>query len=231
MLERIVELSIRQRFAVLAAVFIFAAVGIYSFGRLKIDAVPDITNVQVQINTSAPGFSPLEAEQRITYPVETAIAGLPGLSYTRSVSRYGLSQVTVVFEDGTDIYFARHLVNERLPALRVARLRCRRGTAAGPRGPRHVLRPAAGEAVLVALTRGARVRPLAASDRAARPLGLELCGAAILHRLPLQGRLLKDPLHRVGLLLHGSSRETSCELTHGLLVLCAFGLDRISLRD
>ena len=103
MLERIVELSIRQRFAVLAAVFIFAAVGIYSFGRLKIDAVPDITNVQVQINTSAPGFSPLEAEQRITYPVETAIAGLPGLSYTRSVSRYGLSQVTVVFEDGTDM--------------------------------------------------------------------------------------------------------------------------------
>ena len=118
MLERIVELSIRQRFAVLAAVFIFAAVGIYSFGRLKIDAVPDITNVQVQINTSAPGFSPLEAEQRITYPVETAIAGLPGLSYTRSVSRYGLSQVTVVFEDGTDIYFARQLVNERLQAVR-----------------------------------------------------------------------------------------------------------------
>ena len=118
MLERIVELSIRQRFAVLAAVFIFAAVGIYSFGRLKIDAVPDITNVQVQINTSAPGFSPLEAEQRITYPVETAIAGLPGLSHTRSVSRYGLSQVTVVFEDGTDIYFARQLVNERLQAVR-----------------------------------------------------------------------------------------------------------------
>ena len=118
MLERIVELSIRQRFAVLASVFIFAAVGIYSFGRLKIDAVPDITNVQVQINTSAPGFSPLEAEQRITYPVETAIAGLPGLSHTRSVSRYGLSQVTVVFEDGTDIYFARQLVNERLQAVR-----------------------------------------------------------------------------------------------------------------
>ena len=118
MLEKIVELSIRQRFAVLAAVFICAALGIYSFGRLKIDAVPDITNVQVQINTSAPGFSPLEAEQRITYPVETAIAGLPGLSYTRSVSRYGLSQVTVVFEDGTDIYFARQLVNERLQGVR-----------------------------------------------------------------------------------------------------------------
>ena len=118
MLNRIIELSIRQRFAVLVAVLLLAALGIYNFGRLKIDAVPDITNVQVQINTSAPGFSPLEAEQRITFPVETAIAGLPGLEYTRSVSRYGLSQVTVVFEDGTDIYFARQLVNERLQGVR-----------------------------------------------------------------------------------------------------------------
>lgn len=118
MLNRIIELSIRQRFAVLGAVLLLAALGIYNFGRLKIDAVPDITNVQVQINTSAPGFSPLEAEQRITFPVETAIAGLPGLEYTRSVSRYGLSQVTVVFEDGTDIYFARQLVNERLQGVR-----------------------------------------------------------------------------------------------------------------
>ncbi|MBS7670959.1 efflux RND transporter permease subunit [Croceicoccus gelatinilyticus] len=118
MLEKIIELSIRQRIAVLVAVLLLAALGIYNFGRLKIDAVPDITNVQVQINTSAPGFSPLEAEQRITFPVETAIAGLPGLEYTRSVSRYGLSQVTVVFEDGTDIYFARQLVNERLQAVR-----------------------------------------------------------------------------------------------------------------
>ena len=118
MLEKIIELSIRQRIAVLVAVLLLAALGIWNFGRLKIDAVPDITNVQVQINTSAPGFSPLEAEQRITFPVETAIAGLPGLEYTRSVSRYGLSQVTVVFEDGTDIYFARQLVNERLQAVR-----------------------------------------------------------------------------------------------------------------
>ena len=118
MLNRIIELSIRQRFAVLVAVLLLAALGIYNFGRLKIDAVPDITNVQVQINTSAPGFSPLEAEQRITFPVETAIAGLPGLEYTRSVSRYGLSQVTVVFADGTDIYFARQLVNERLQSVR-----------------------------------------------------------------------------------------------------------------
>ena len=88
--------------------------------RLPIDAVPDITNVQVQINTEAPGYSPLEAEQRITFPIETAIAGLPRLEYTRSLSRYGLSQVTVVFEDGTDIYFARQLVNERLREAHVA---------------------------------------------------------------------------------------------------------------
>lgn len=118
MLEKIIQLSIRQRFAVLVAVLLLAALGIFSFSKLKIDAVPDITNVQVQINTSAPGFSPLESEQRITFPIETAIAGLPGLEYTRSVSRYGLSQVTVVFEDGTDIYFARQLVNERLQGVR-----------------------------------------------------------------------------------------------------------------
>lgn len=118
MLERIIRLSIRHRWVVLAIVLMLAAVGVWNFGRLKIDAVPDITNVQVQINTAAPGFSPLEAEQRITFPVETALAGLPGLEYTRSVSRYGLSQVTVIFEDGTDIYFARQLVNERLQGVR-----------------------------------------------------------------------------------------------------------------
>lgn len=118
MLEKIIELSIRQHVAVLVAALLLAAIGVYGFGRLKIDAVPDITNVQVQINTAAPGFSPLEAEQRITFPVETAIAGLPGLEYTRSVSRYGLSQVTVVFADGTDVYFARQLVNERLQGVR-----------------------------------------------------------------------------------------------------------------
>ncbi|MFN9356152.1 MAG: efflux RND transporter permease subunit, partial [Alphaproteobacteria bacterium] len=111
--ERIILFSIRQRWLVMALAAGLAALGIYNYQHLLIDAVPDITNVQVQINTEAPGFSPLEAEQRITYPVETAIAGLPGLSYTRSISRYGLSQVTVVFKDGTDIYFARQLVNER----------------------------------------------------------------------------------------------------------------------
>jgi cobalt-zinc-cadmium resistance protein CzcA len=117
-LERIIALSIRFRWAVLAVVLATAAIGVWSFQRLAIDATPDITNVQVQINTEAAGFSPLEAEQRVTFPVETAIAGVPGLQYTRSVSRYGLSQVTAVFADGTDIYFARQLVNERLQAAR-----------------------------------------------------------------------------------------------------------------
>ncbi len=120
MLERIIRFSIAQRWIVLACVAGLAALGIYNFQRLPIDAVPDITNVQVQINSEAAGYSPLEAEQRITFPVETAIAGLPGLDYTRSVSRYGLSQVTVVFEDGTDIYRARQLVSERIQSAREA---------------------------------------------------------------------------------------------------------------
>jgi cobalt-zinc-cadmium resistance protein CzcA len=118
MLDRIVEISVRNRALVLLAVALLAALGVYNYFRLSIDAVPDITNVQVQINTAAPGYSPLEAEQRITFTVETAMAGLPRLSYTRSVSRYGLSQVTVVFEDGTDIYFARQRVAERLQEAR-----------------------------------------------------------------------------------------------------------------
>jgi len=118
LLERIIALAIRYRWVVLALALLSVVIGVWSFQRLPIDATPDITNVQAQINTEAPGFSPLEAEQRITFPVETAIAGLPGLEYTRSVSRYGLSQVTVVFRDGTEIYFARQLVNERLQAAR-----------------------------------------------------------------------------------------------------------------
>jgi cobalt-zinc-cadmium resistance protein CzcA len=92
--------------------------GVYSFQRLPIDALPDITNVQVQINSEAPGYSPLEVEQRITYPVETTLAGLPYLMETRSISRYGLSQVTVIFEEGTDIYFARQLINSRLQEVK-----------------------------------------------------------------------------------------------------------------
>jgi cobalt-zinc-cadmium resistance protein CzcA len=114
MLERIIDIALRRRALVLAAAAALAGLGIYNYQLLPIDAVPDITNVQVQINTEAPGFSPLETENRITFPVETALSGLPRLEYTRSVSRYGLSQVTAVFEEGTDIYFARQLVNERL---------------------------------------------------------------------------------------------------------------------
>ncbi|MBN9264037.1 MAG: CusA/CzcA family heavy metal efflux RND transporter, partial [Hyphomicrobium sp.] len=118
MLRLFVHLSIRYRWIVMAAVFALGALGVWSFQRLAIDAVPDITNVQVQINTEAPGYSPLEVEQRITFLVETAIAGLPGMELTRSISRYGLSQVTVVFHDGTDIYRARQLVSERVQSVR-----------------------------------------------------------------------------------------------------------------
>jgi cobalt-zinc-cadmium resistance protein CzcA len=118
MFERIIGFSIAQRWLVLLAVLGMAALGIYSYQKLPIDAVPDITNVQVQINTATPGYSPLETEQRVTYPIETVMAGLPGLQQTRSLSRYGLSQVTVIFKDGTDIYFARQLVNERIQSAR-----------------------------------------------------------------------------------------------------------------
>lgn len=114
MLERIIRASIAHRWLVLLLVLALSALGIWNYNRLPIDAVPDITNVQVQINTEAPGYSPMEAEQRVTFPIETALAGLARLDYTRSISRYGLSQVTVVFEDGTDIYFARQQVAERL---------------------------------------------------------------------------------------------------------------------
>ena len=114
MLERIIRASIAHRWLVLLLVLALSGLGIWNYSKLPIDAVPDITNVQVQINTEAPGYSPLEAEQRVTFPVETALAGLAKLEYTRSISRYGLSQVTVVFEDGTDIYFARPQVAERL---------------------------------------------------------------------------------------------------------------------
>ena len=118
MINAILRLSVERRFLMLSLILVLVGVGVWSFQRLPIDAVPDITNVQVQINTEAPGYSPLEAEQRITFPVETALYGLPNLSYTRSLSRYGLSQVTVVFEEGTDIYFARNLINERLGAIK-----------------------------------------------------------------------------------------------------------------
>ncbi|UWU89710.1 efflux RND transporter permease subunit [Bradyrhizobium sp. CB1015] len=118
MIERLIALSLQQRWLVLLLALGAVAFGAWNFQRLPIDAVPDITNVQVQINTRAPGYSPLETEQRITFPVETAMGGLPKLDYTRSLSRYGLSQVTIVFKDGTDIYFARQLVGERIQQVK-----------------------------------------------------------------------------------------------------------------
>ena len=126
MLERVIGFSIRRRWLVVAVdASAMAGLGVHNFARLPIDAVPDITNVQVQINTVVEGLSPVDVEQRITFPIETAMAGIPDLEQTRSLSRYGLSQVTVIFEDGTDIYFARQLVNERLQEARGA---CRRAS-------------------------------------------------------------------------------------------------------
>ena len=118
MLESIIRFAVAHRWLMLVLTLALAAAGAYGFTQLPIDATPDITNVQVQVNTEAAGYSPLESEQRVTFPIETAMAGLPGLDHTRSLSRYGLSQVTVVFEDGTDLYFARQQVAERLQQVR-----------------------------------------------------------------------------------------------------------------
>jgi cobalt-zinc-cadmium resistance protein CzcA len=114
MFERIIRFAIEQRWLVLLVVFGMSAIGIYNYQKLPIDAVPDITNVQVQINTSAPGYSPLETEQRITYPIETVMSGLPQSGADSLAVALWLSQITVIFKDGTDIYFARQLVNERI---------------------------------------------------------------------------------------------------------------------
>lgn len=118
MFDSIVAFSIRHRYLVLLLTCLMGIFGAVQYQRLPIDAVPDITNVQVQVNTEAPGYTPLEVETRITFPLETALSGLPELDYTRSLSRYGLSQITVVFRDGTDIYFARQLISERLQEAR-----------------------------------------------------------------------------------------------------------------
>ncbi len=120
MIVRIIEFSVKNRFLVIFAVLLVGAVGIRAMQQLSIDAVPDVTNVQVQVLTNAPALGPAEVEQFITFPVETVMSGLPGLEQVRSVSRFGLSAVTVVFEEGTDIYFARQLVSERLSEAREA---------------------------------------------------------------------------------------------------------------
>jgi len=114
MLEAILKFSIERSKLILVFVLGIAALGLWNFTKLPIDAVPDITNVQVVINTEVAGYTPLEVEQRVTYPLETALAGVPNLVYTRSVSRYGLSQVVAIFTDETDIYFARQLISEKL---------------------------------------------------------------------------------------------------------------------
>jgi heavy metal efflux system protein len=118
MFELLLRFSLRFRWAILSTVFLILALGAVSYRYISIDAVPDITNVQVQINTAAPGYSPLEVEQRITFPIENVMAGLPDLEVSRSVSRYGLSQVSIIFHDSTSIYFARQLVSERLQQIR-----------------------------------------------------------------------------------------------------------------
>mgnify|MGYP000265230812 CR=1 FL=1 len=118
MIDRLLDASVRFRWAVLALTLVVAAYGAFQLLRLPIDAVPDITNKQVQINTEAPAFGPLDMERLVTFPVETAMAGIPGLESTRSISRNGFSQVTVIFEDSVDIFFARQQVAERLNQAR-----------------------------------------------------------------------------------------------------------------
>src|SRR5215217_8799171 len=118
MIDAILRFSIHQRFFVLIFAALLIGVGVWSATQLPIDAVPDVTNKQVQINTVAPALAPTEVERQITFPLEVALAGLPHLQETRSISQFGLSQVTVVFDDSVDIYFARQLVNERIQAAK-----------------------------------------------------------------------------------------------------------------
>src|SRR4051812_21810436 len=120
MLNWVIDFSLRHRLLVVLAVGGLAVLGALSLKYLDIDAFPDTTPIQVQINTIAPALGPEEVEQRITFPIEQAIGGLPGLEQMRSISKFGLSQVVVTFNDGTDIYFGRQLVNERLSTVELA---------------------------------------------------------------------------------------------------------------
>ncbi|MBI3465486.1 MAG: efflux RND transporter permease subunit, partial [Planctomycetes bacterium] len=120
MLNWIIGFSLRHRLLIIAGVIALAAVGALSLRYLDIDAFPDTTPVQVQINTTAPALGPEEVEQRITFPIEQAIGGLPGLENMRSVSKFGFSQVVVTFQDSIEIYFARQLINERLATVELA---------------------------------------------------------------------------------------------------------------
>ena len=114
MLARIVTVAVEKRWLVLLLTMAAALAGVFAIQRLPIDAVPDITNVQVQVNAVAPALSPADVERQVTYPMETALAGIPGLESTRSLTRHGFVQITAVFTDGTDIWFARQQVGERL---------------------------------------------------------------------------------------------------------------------
>src|SRR5437016_14376244 len=114
MLSRILEFSLRQRSAVVLATAVLVALGIWSALRLPIDAVPEITSPQVQINTAVPALAPEEIEKLVTLPIESQMAGLPGMIELRSLSRFGLSQVRMTFQDGVDLYRTRQLVSERL---------------------------------------------------------------------------------------------------------------------
>jgi cobalt-zinc-cadmium resistance protein CzcA len=118
MLQHVLKFAIEHRFVVVMLTVLAAGLGVWSLQHLPIDAVPDITNNQVQINTLVPALAPVEVEKQVTFPIETALAGIPGLQYTRSISRNGFSQVQAVFEDSVDIYFARQQVNERLSAAK-----------------------------------------------------------------------------------------------------------------
>ncbi len=118
MIDRIIEGAIKQRFLVVVFALCLVAYGVYSTLRLNVDAFPDVTNIQVQVNTASPGLAAVEVEQLITFPIETVMNGLPDVVEVRSISKTGLSVVTVVFKDNVDIYFARQLVLERLQAAK-----------------------------------------------------------------------------------------------------------------
>ena len=118
MIEKILKFAVHNPIIVIAFTMAAAGFGIYSFTKLPIDAVPDITNNQVQINTMLPGYSPIQMEKQVTYVIETGLAGIPGLETTRSITRNGFSQVTAIFDEGVSVYFARQQINERMREIK-----------------------------------------------------------------------------------------------------------------